>query len=226
MAVTVMQRYEMKYLLSGAQTDAFRRQLEGHMQIDEYGQTSIASLYYDTPDARLIRASLEKPEYKEKLRLRSYGLATETSPAFLELKRKYDGVVYKRRVQSTIPQVGDFFAGKDSLGGSEQIRVVVLGRVGGQAAPHQHVKTIAHKAPVGRQRVPGVAPLLQQDIAGGSQIRQAVQQGAVKVKQADHRMHTPPRVQRPLSRSSGKAPPAMAHKYSEASDPCGLYRRA
>ena len=122
MAVTVMQRYEMKYLLSGAQTDFLRRRLEGHMQIDEYGLTSIASLYYDTPDARLIRASLEKPAFKEKLRARSYGVATETSPVFLELKRKYDGVVYKRRVQSTIPQVEDFFAGENSLGGSEQIQ--------------------------------------------------------------------------------------------------------
>ena len=122
MAVTVMQRYEMKYLLSGAQTDFLRRHLEGHMKIDEYGKTSIASLYYDTPDARLIRASLEKPAYKEKLRARSYGIATDSSPVFLELKRKYDGVVYKRRVQSTAPQVGRFFEGEDSLGGSEQIQ--------------------------------------------------------------------------------------------------------
>lgn len=122
MAVTVMQRYEMKYLLSGAQTDFLRRRLAGRMKIDEYGLTSIASLYYDTPDARLIRASLEKPEFKEKLRVRSYGLATETSPVFLELKRKYDGVVYKRRVQSTIPQVEGFFAGENGPGGSEQIQ--------------------------------------------------------------------------------------------------------
>lgn len=122
MAVTVMQRYEMKYLLSGAQTDYLRRRLEGHMQIDEYGLSSIASLYYDTPDARLIRASLEKPAFKEKLRARSYGVATDSSPVFLELKRKYDGVVYKRRVQSTAAQVEDFFAGENSLGGSEQIQ--------------------------------------------------------------------------------------------------------
>ena len=106
MAVAVMQRYEMKYLLDGKQTDFLRRQLDGRMQVDEYGLTSIASLYYDTPDARLIRSSLEKPAFKEKLRLRSYGLARQDSPVLLELKRKYDGVVYKRRVQSTIPRVG------------------------------------------------------------------------------------------------------------------------
>ena len=122
MAVAVMQRYEMKYLLSGAQTDFLRRKLEGHLRIDGYGLTSIASLYYDTPDARLIRASLEKPPFKEKLRARSYGLATQVSPVFLELKRKYDGVVYKRRVQSTVPLVEAFFAGKNELGGSAQIQ--------------------------------------------------------------------------------------------------------
>ena len=122
MAITVMQRYEMKYLLDRSQTDYILKKLEGHMQIDEYGLTSIASLYYDTPDARLIRSSIEKPAFKEKIRLRSYGLATETSPVFLELKRKYDDVVYKRRVPSTIPEIGRFFAGENITGGDEQIR--------------------------------------------------------------------------------------------------------
>ena len=122
MAISVMQRFELKYLLDGSQTDRFLELLEGYMEADAFGLTSISSLYYDTPDARLIRASLEKPIFKEKLRLRSYGLATKDSPVYLELKRKYDGVVYKRRVQSTAPQVGRFFEGEDSLGGSEQIQ--------------------------------------------------------------------------------------------------------
>ncbi len=122
MAVTVMRRYEMKYLLDGRQADFLRRRLEGRMRVDEYGLSSIASLYYDTPDARLVRASLEKPVFKEKLRLRAYGLATEDSPVFLELKRKYDGVVYKRRVQTTCPEAARFFAGAALAGGSGQIR--------------------------------------------------------------------------------------------------------
>lgn len=122
MAVTVMQRYEMKYLLDGRQADLLRRGLEGHMQPDAFGLSSIASLYYDTPDARLIRASLEKPDFKEKLRLRSYGLATEGSPVFLELKRKCAGVVYKRRVQSVIPRVEAFLAGGELPDGDGQIR--------------------------------------------------------------------------------------------------------
>ena len=107
--ISVMQRYELKYILSAEQTEHLRRGLEGHMQADRFGTTSIASLYYDTPDRRLIRTSEEKPEFKEKIRLRSYGMATEDSPVFLELKRKACGVVYKRRVQSTIPEVRKFF---------------------------------------------------------------------------------------------------------------------
>ena len=107
--VVVMKRYEMKYILSASQTAFLRERLKGHMEVDQFGLTSIASLYYDTPDYRLIRKSIEKPAFKEKIRLRSYGLATESSPVFLELKRKAYGVVYKRRVQSQIPLVKRFF---------------------------------------------------------------------------------------------------------------------
>ena len=110
--IAVMQRYELKYLLDGAQTAALRQRLEDRMEPDQFGRTTIASLYYDTPDRRLIRTSLEKPEFKEKLRLRSYGIATEQSPVFLELKRKACGIVYKRRVQSTLPAVNAFLAGE------------------------------------------------------------------------------------------------------------------
>lgn len=121
-AIKVMKRYELKYLMDRKQTAALRKALKGHMQIDAYGLTTIASLYYDTPDARLVRASLEKPEYKEKLRLRSYGLATESSPVYLELKRKAEGIVYKRRIEATLPQVRAFMAGGDALAGDAQIR--------------------------------------------------------------------------------------------------------
>lgn len=110
MSISVMKRYEMKYLLNGEQTRLLREKLQGHMQADQYGKTSIASLYFDTPTYTLIRSSLEKPAFKEKIRLRSYGLATESSPVFLELKRKAWGIVYKRRVQMTVPLAQAFFA--------------------------------------------------------------------------------------------------------------------
>lgn len=121
MAVTVMKRYEMKYLLSAEQTEYLRRSLKGHMEVDRYGKTSIASLYYDTPNYLLIRTSVEKPEFKEKIRLRSYGLATEESPVFLELKRKAYGIVYKRRVETTIPLVEKFFSGEGDICAGGQI---------------------------------------------------------------------------------------------------------
>ena len=119
--INVMKRYELKYLPDRGQTAFLVNRLKGHMEPDRYGMTSIASLYYDTPDFRLIRASLDKPAFKEKIRLRSYGLATEDSPVFLELKRKASGIVYKRRVQTTIPEVRKFFAGKDGLFEDRQI---------------------------------------------------------------------------------------------------------
>ena len=119
--ITVMKRYEWKYILSPVQTDFFCQRLQGHMEPDEYGLTTIASLYYDTPDRRLIRASIEKPEFKEKIRLRSYGPATETSPVFLELKRKAFGLVYKRRVKATISEAERFFAGELDLDEDGQI---------------------------------------------------------------------------------------------------------
>ncbi|MBQ8954417.1 MAG: polyphosphate polymerase domain-containing protein [Clostridia bacterium] len=119
--IVVMKRYELKYLLDGAQTAFLADRLQGHMQLDQYGRTSIASLYYDTPSYQLIRASVEKPPFKEKIRLRSYGLATPESPVYLELKRKAYGIVYKRRVQSTIPLVEKFFAGSGDICAGGQI---------------------------------------------------------------------------------------------------------
>ena len=121
MAVTVMKRYELKYLLSGEQTEFLRKRLEGHMEVDKYGKTSIASLYYDTPTYRLIRTSVEKPLFKEKIRLRSYGLATDESPVYLELKRKAYGIVYKRRVETTVPLVDKFFSGEGDICSPGQI---------------------------------------------------------------------------------------------------------
>ena len=119
--IAVMKRYELKYIVSASQRAFLEERLAPHMKIDKYGITSIASLYYDTPDYRLIRLSVEKPPFKEKIRLRSYGLATESSPVFLELKRKYDGIVYKRRVQTTIPFVERFFGYKGDITADGQI---------------------------------------------------------------------------------------------------------
>ena len=72
------QRYEMKYLLKEHTYRQLRTRLEGKTAEDQYGKTTICNIYFDTPDARLVRNSLEKPIYKEKLRLRSYGAVSYT----------------------------------------------------------------------------------------------------------------------------------------------------
>ena len=107
--IVTMKRYEVKYILTPEQHDFLVEALKGHMEVDQYGLTSIASIYYDTPDYRLIRTSIEKPPFKEKIRLRSYGLSTPGGTVFLELKRKTDGIVYKRRVVTTEEAVNRFF---------------------------------------------------------------------------------------------------------------------
>lgn len=118
--IAVMQRCEVKYILDPAQTNLLKKALNGRMEPDQFGRTTIASLYYDTPDYRLIRASLEKPDFKEKLRLRTYGRATETSPVFLELKRKVLGTVYKRRIRTTVGRAARFVRGEENdLDGSQ-----------------------------------------------------------------------------------------------------------
>ena len=119
--ITVMQRVEWKYILSAEQTEFFCERLKGHMEQDAYGLTTISSLYYDTPDRKLIRTSIEKPEFKEKIRLRAYGRATNASSVFLELKRKAFGIVYKRRVQATIPEADAFMRGDLDLDENGQI---------------------------------------------------------------------------------------------------------
>lgn len=97
MAQAIFQRYEKKYMLTASQYNALQCCLEGRMRPDEYGKYTIRNLYYDTDSYDLIRMSLEKPVYKEKFRMRSYGSPNKGNPVFLELKKKYDGVVYKRR---------------------------------------------------------------------------------------------------------------------------------
>ncbi len=121
MAIAVMKRYEMKYILSKEQTEYLVEALSGHMEVDQYGLSSIASLYYDTPNYRLIRESLDKPEFKEKIRLRSYGIHKAGKPLYLELKRKAYGIVYKRRIETNQNDVNEFFDNKIDIKSSTQI---------------------------------------------------------------------------------------------------------
>lgn len=94
----VFKRYEIKYLLTRAQAEQIKQRMAAHMTADVHGKNTIYSLYYDTPEFLLARRSMDKPVYKEKLRLRSYGTAAPDTQVFVEIKKKYKGVVYKRRI--------------------------------------------------------------------------------------------------------------------------------
>lgn len=109
---TVFQRYELKYLLTQEQKETVLRAMQPYMTLDKYGRTAIRNLYYDTDTYLLIRRSIEKSAYKEKLRIRSYRRADGDSTAFVELKRKYKHVVYKRRISLTYAEATAWLSGE------------------------------------------------------------------------------------------------------------------
>lgn len=107
-AICNFKRIEKKYLLSEKQFEDLFSRIGSHLKPDEYGRSTVMSLYLDTPDHRIIRNSMEAVNYKEKLRLRSYGTAGSDSTVFLELKKKYGGVVYKRRAAMKLAQADQY----------------------------------------------------------------------------------------------------------------------
>lgn len=104
----IFERYEKKYRLSEEKYLLLIERLSEYMKTDQYGKHTICSLYFDTDDFLLVRRSIEKPMYKEKLRLRSYGIPTPESNVFLELKKKVDGVSYKRRIPLTLDEAEQY----------------------------------------------------------------------------------------------------------------------
>lgn len=112
MATEVFNRYEHKYLLD---EEAYKKVIEvmdAHMELDKHNighsPYTIANIYFDTEDDYLIRHSLGKPEYKEKLRLRAYGVPNETTKVYLEIKKKFNGIVNKRRTTLRLKEAYDF----------------------------------------------------------------------------------------------------------------------
>lgn len=98
-SINTFKRYEKKYIIDSNQYDKLMMLFKNQMQFDEYSESQINNIYYDTHDFKMIRASIEKPVYKEKIRLRSYGTPEAYDDVFLEIKKKHDGIVYKRRLQ-------------------------------------------------------------------------------------------------------------------------------
>lgn len=95
---TIFKRYEKKYLIDEEKAKLLLSRIEHRLSPDKYGKSTVCNIYFDTPDFRLIRHSMEKGVFKEKLRIRSYNCPEADSPVFVELKKKFKGVVYKRRV--------------------------------------------------------------------------------------------------------------------------------
>lgn len=119
--ISRFERVETKYILNPTQLGAFLPRMAEHMEPDGYGETTICSLYMDTADDLLVRRSLEKPKYKEKMRLRSYGVPGENGRVFLEIKKKVKGVVYKRRMDMTVREAMAYLLSAAPLGQGGQI---------------------------------------------------------------------------------------------------------
>ena len=117
----VFKRYELKYLLTLEQKEKILEAMSPYMALDSYGRTTIRNIYLDTDNYRLIRRSIEKPAYKEKLRIRSYAQTTESSAVFVELKKKYDKVVYKRRLPLSERDAMAWVCGEDNCPVNTQI---------------------------------------------------------------------------------------------------------
>lgn len=118
---SVFKRFELKYLLTRPQKELLLRAMEPYMALDQYGRTEIRNIYFDTDTYRLIRRSIERPVYKEKLRIRSYGRATPQGTVFVELKKKFDAVVYKRRLPLPEQAAMDWVQGVAPCGERTQI---------------------------------------------------------------------------------------------------------
>lgn len=149
---SVFKRVEKKYRIGAAERAAVEAAAGGPMAVDAYGRTRITSLYLDTPERSMIARSVEKPLYKEKLRLRAYGDAAGVAlmgafgagpivrepgglplsdgevetrvaaglqvpgaaaalPVFFGIKKKFKGIVYKRRLALTLPAALAFVSG-------------------------------------------------------------------------------------------------------------------
>lgn len=112
MAIEVFNRCEKKYLITERQYEIIQQKIQERMELDAYNREheyySICNLYYDTADHSLIRSSIEKPAYKEKLRMRSYGIPSMQDKVYVEIKKKYKGVVNKRRTGMILSDAYDY----------------------------------------------------------------------------------------------------------------------
>ena len=109
MDINVFKRVEKKYLLSEDLYQKLFEKMNNYITVDIYDFSTICNIYFDTDDYLLVNRSIEKSIYKEKVRLRSYGIPKKNSKVFLEIKKKYKGVVGKRRVSAPLKEFYKYF---------------------------------------------------------------------------------------------------------------------
>ncbi|MGN0311590.1 MAG: polyphosphate polymerase domain-containing protein [Lachnospiraceae bacterium] len=121
MAQAVFNRVEKKYLLTPEQYRLLRERIDAYLTEDRYSQYTIRNIYFDNDTDELIRTSIEKPDYKEKFRIRCYDRPDENSNVFLEIKKKCTGVVNKRRIILPYVQAKQFLKTGKAEGADPQI---------------------------------------------------------------------------------------------------------
>ncbi len=117
-----LKRYEKKYLLTPEQYRLILPELRQRMEEDTYGQYTICNIYYDTPSYELVRTSIAKPIYKEKFRLRSYGVPGSKDLIYAEIKKKFNGVVCKRRIAACVDDIQAFIRKERDLSEDYEIQ--------------------------------------------------------------------------------------------------------
>lgn len=118
---SVFQRREMKYIITLKQKELIINVIKKYMSLDKYARSIIRNIYFDTPNYLLIRRSIEKPVYKEKLRIRSYEKVKDNTTVYVELKRKYESIVYKRRISLSFEEAMEWICKKKKTNSESQI---------------------------------------------------------------------------------------------------------
>lgn len=105
MDINKFRRVEKKYLLTKEKYEKLILRMKDYIVPDKYDYSTICNVYFDSDNYDLIIRSIEKPKYKEKLRIRSYGIPNLNDKVFFELKKKYKDVVFKRRVSLSLKEL-------------------------------------------------------------------------------------------------------------------------
>ena len=108
MDINIFRRVEKKYIITKEQLEELMNILDDYIVEDKYFKNTICNIYFDSNDYILISRSIDKPIYKEKVRMRSYFVPSLDTKVFLEIKKKYKGVVGKRRVEATLKEIYEY----------------------------------------------------------------------------------------------------------------------